>query len=133
MYIYLYTHFGSAAFDADHARLGLRADVHCLDLHVDPAHSPRRAVHQMTTATVEGIIVPDDIAYHTPPLEVVKQCALHLGIPVRSVCRHLHAIDPSRTPEDKAEATGSAAFAARRHPVAESRVGNLQNTSPSCA
>lgn len=97
MVIYMHTDHGSA-YDADFARLGLMTNVRILDLSAGGDASVKAAVRAMTDAGVAGIVVPDDVKRHTPPLEIVKQCAHHLDLQVSSVTRYIHnQQQPERT------------------------------------
>lgn len=96
MYIYMHTDHGHA-FDVDFGRLGLLKHVCVMDLSVDPAHAGRRAVAALCRPYVQGLVVPDDVERHTPPLESVKQCARVLDIPVMSVQRFIQTEQPSNS------------------------------------
>jgi len=89
MHIYLHTD-QSAAYEADFATLGLLANVRVLDIGAGNGKTVRDAVRALTDKDIESLIVPDDVRRHTPPLEVVKQCAHHLDLRVRSVIRFVH-------------------------------------------
>jgi hypothetical protein len=96
MVIYLYPQTDEAsAQDLERLKVQAVEPVNAIELHVYGYKSVRQVVRKLANHGVRTLVLPDDYHRHTEPIEHVKACAHHMGIPVMPLTRYLTRTAPA--------------------------------------